>query len=225
MQHILIVSQDEAYRKALDALLREEGFHLSSARTVDEAVDQLYAKRVDLLIADLESWKGQGIDVYKSIREELAGKEISSIVVISPQVMKGLSFSLAFDDFVLQKEDCGEVLLRIRQLLWHQSKLDAGQIIKIQELIIDLNSYAVTLKGKRIYLTYKEYELLKCLALNRGKVFTRETLLDKVWGYDNYAGTRTVDIHIQRLRSKLGAYSDLIQTVRNVGYSFAGDTM
>ena len=104
------------------------------------------------------------------------------------------------------------------------SGLDAGQVIKIDELILDLNSYEVAIQGKRIYLTYKEYELLKCLLLNRGKVFTREALLDKVWGYDNYAGTRTVDIHIQRLRSKLGgAYSDMIQTVRNVGYSFAGD--
>jgi DNA-binding response OmpR family regulator len=224
MQHILIVSQDEKYRKALDSLLREEGFHLASARTADEAVDQFYAKRVDVLIADLESWKGQGINVYKSIRDELGGKDVSSIIVISPEMMLGISFSLAFEDFVVKKDEPHEVLLRIRQLLWHQSRLDAGQIIKIEDLIMDLNSYEVAIQGKRVYLTYKEYELLKCLVLNRGKVFTREALLDKVWGYDNYAGTRTVDIHIQRLRSKMGGtYSDLIQTVRNVGYSFAGD--
>ena len=224
MQHILIVSQDEQYRKALDSLLREEGFHLSCARTADEAVDQFYAKRVDVLIADLESWKGQGINVYKSIRDELGGKDVSIIIVISPEMMLGISFSLAFDDFVVKKDEPHEVLLRIRQMLWHQSRLDAGQIIKIEDLIMDLNSYEVAIQGKRVYLTYKEYELLKCLVLNRGKVFTREVLLDKVWGYDNYAGTRTVDIHIQRLRSKLGGtYSDLIQTVRNVGYSFAGD--
>ncbi len=224
MQHILIVSQDEEYRKALDSLLREEGFHLSSARTVEEAVDQLYAKRVDLLIADLESWKAQGINLYKSIRDEIGGKDVSSIIVIPAEMMRGISFSLTFDDFVLKKDDPSEVLLRIRQLLWHQSRLDAGQIIKIEDLVLDLNSYEVAIQGKRVYLTYKEYELLKCLILNRGKVFTREALLDKVWGYDNYAGTRTVDIHIQRLRSKLGGeYSDLIQTIRNVGYSFAGD--
>jgi two-component system alkaline phosphatase synthesis response regulator PhoP len=79
-------------------------------------------------------------------------------------------------------------------------------------------------KGKLVYLTYKEYELLKFLALNRGRVYTRETLLDKVWGYDNYVGTRTVDIHIQRLRTKLGGkYNEFLQTVRNVGYCFAGN--
>ncbi len=224
MQHILIVSQDEEYRKALDSLLREEGFHCSSARTADEAVDQLYARRVDLLIADLESWKEQGIAVYKRIREDLGGKDIFSIIIIAPAMMQGISFSLAFDDFAVKQVDPREVLLRIRQLLWHQSRLDAGQMIKIEDLLMDLNSYEVSIQGKRVYLTYKEFELLKCLVLNRGKVFTREALLDKVWGYDNYAGTRTVDIHIQRLRSKLGgAYSDMIQTVRNVGYSFAGD--
>jgi two-component system alkaline phosphatase synthesis response regulator PhoP len=224
VQHILIVSQDEDYRKALDSLLREEGFHLASARTADEAVDQLYARRVDLLIADLASWKEQGIAVYKRIREDLGGKDISSIIIIAPEMMQGISFSLAFDDFAVKQDDPREVLLRIRQLLWHQSRLDAGQMIKIEDLLMDLNSYEVSIQGKRVYLTYKEFELLKCLVLNRGKVFTREALLDKVWGYDNYAGTRTVDIHIQRLRSKLGGvYSDMIQTVRNVGYSFAGD--
>jgi two-component system, OmpR family, alkaline phosphatase synthesis response regulator PhoP len=224
MQHILIVSQDEEYRKALDSLLREEGFHLASARTADEAVDQLHARRVDLLIADLESWKEQGIAVYKRIREDLGGKDISSIIIIAPAMMPVISFSLAFDDFAVKQDDPREVLLRIRQLLWHQSRLDAGQMIKIEDLLMDLNSYEVSIQGKRVYLTYKEFELLKCLVLNRGKVFTREALLDKVWGYDNYAGTRTVDIHIQRLRSKLGGtYSDMIQTVRNVGYSFTGN--
>jgi two-component system alkaline phosphatase synthesis response regulator PhoP len=224
VQHILIVSQDEAYRKALDSLLRDEGFNRSSARTAEEAIDQLYARRVDLLIADLESWKEQGIAVYKRVREELGGRDMSSIIVISPEMMRDISFSLAFDDFVVKQDEPREVLLRIRQLLWHQSRLDAGQMIKIEDLIMDLNSYEVSIQGKRVYLTYKEFELLKCLVLNRGKVFTREALLDKVWGYDNYAGTRTVDIHIQRLRSKLGGkYSDMIQTVRNVGYSFAGD--
>lgn len=221
MQHILILSQDEAYRKALDSLLREEGFHLSSARTPEEAVDQFYARRVDLLIADLESWKEPGITVYRGIREGLGDREVSSIIVISPAMMKDISFSLAFDDFVVKQEDPSEVLARIRQHLWRRSKVDTRNMVKIEDLVIDLNNYDVVNRGKKIYLTYKEYELLKCLVLNRGKVFTRETLLDRVWGYENYAGTRTVDIHIQRLRTKLGGnMSSYISTIRNVGYCF-----
>ena len=139
-------------------------------------------------------------------------------------LMNKTSFTLAFDDFVIKNQDLTEVLLRIRQLLWRQSKLDSNNIIKIEDLILNMNSYEITVKGKTVYLTYKEYELLKFLVLNRGRVFTRDALLDKVWGYDNYAGTRTVDIHIQRLRTKLGGKSsEFIQTVRNVGYCFTAD--
>lgn len=216
-----MLSQDHAYQNALTSLLREQGFPLSSARTVEDALDQLYSKRIDLLIADLESWKEKGIAVYRQIRQELGGKDLSSIIIASLEVMQEIKFSLSFDDFVVKNDDPAEVLLRIRQLLWRQSRLDTENIVKIEDLIIDLNNYDVVNGGKKVYLTYKEYELLKCLVLNRGKVFTREILLDKVWGYDNYAGTRTVDIHIQRLRTKLGGtISDYIRTVRNVGYCF-----
>jgi len=139
-------------------------------------------------------------------------------------MIEHLEFSLAFDDFIIKDGDHKEIPLRIRQLLWRQSRLDTENIIKIKDLVLDLKSYEISVKGKRVYLTYKEYELLKFLVLNRGRVFTREALLDKVWGYNNYAGTRTVDIHIQRLRTKLGGTSnDFIQTVRNVGYCFIAE--
>ena len=135
--------------------------------------------------------------------------------------MNEIKFSLSFDDFVVKNDDPAEVLVRIRQLLWRRSKVDTENIIRIEDLILDLNNYDVVNRGNKVYLTYKEYELLKCLVLNRGKVFTREVLLDRVWGYDNYAGTRTVDIHIQRLRTKLGGkISSYISTIRNVGYCF-----
>jgi len=225
VQHILILGQDQEYNNRLISLLREEGFTLSCAHTIEETADQFYSKRIDLLIVDLESWKEEGLAVYKNVRHELGGKNFSSIIITPLDLMKGIKFSLSFDDFVLKHDDPAEVLVRIKQLLWRQSKLDVGNTIRIGDLAIDLNNYAVTVAGKRVYLTYKEYELLKFLVLNRGKVFNRETLLDKVWGYDNYAGTRTVDIHIQRLRTKLGGkYIDFIQTIRNVGYTFSDDT-
>lgn len=221
MQHILILGQDQVYQSTLASLLRGEGFSLSSAHTFEEALDQFYSKRIDLLIVDLESWKENGIAVYRQVREELGGKDLSSIIIASLDVMKEIKFSLSFDDFVVKNDDPAEVLLRIRQLLWRRSTLDTENIINIEELVIDLNNYDVVNRGKKVYLTYKEYELLKYLVLNRGKVFTRDILLDKVWGYDNYSGTRTVDIHIQRLRTKLGGkISGYIRTIRNVGYCF-----
>jgi len=224
MQHILILSQDEEYRNTLISLLKDAGYIVHSSDTIEDTIDQFYSKKLDLIIVDVESWKKEGIKVYKDLRHELGEKDFSSIIIVPVNVMKEINFSLAFDDFVIKSEDLQEVLLRIRQLLWRQSRLDSNNVIKIEDMIIDLNNYEVAVKGKRVYLTYKEYELLKFLALNRGRVFTREALLDKVWGYDNYAGTRTVDIHIQRLRTKLGGKSsDFIQTIRNVGYCFVAE--
>ena len=224
MQHILILSQDKDYRKALIPLLKDSGYLTYSSDSVEDTVEQFYSRKLDLIIVDVASWKEEGIKIYKNLRQELGTKDFSSIVIASMDLMNETSFTLAFDDFAIKNEDLKEVLLRIRQLLWRQSKLDSNNIIKIEDLILNMNSYEITVKGKTVYLTYKEYELLKFLLLNRGRVFTREVLLDKVWGYDNYAGTRTVDIHIQRLRTKLGGKSSsFIQTVRNVGYCFAAE--
>ena len=224
MQHILILSQDEEYRNTLLSLLKDAGYTVYPSDTIKDTVDQFYSKKLDLIIVDVESWKEEGIKTYRDLRDELGTKDFSSIIIIPMDMMEHVEFSLAFDDFIIKDGNLNEVPLRIRQLLWRQSRLDTENIIKINDLILDLNSYEVAVKGKRVYLTYKEYELLKFLVLNRGRVFTRDVLLDKVWGYDNYAGTRTVDIHIQRLRTKLGGgSSSFIQTVRNVGYCFISE--
>jgi len=224
MQHILILSQDEEYRNTLLSLLKDAGYTVYPSDTIKDTVDQFYSKKLDLIIVDVESWKEEGIKTYRDLRDDLGTKDFSSIIIIPMDMMEHVEFSLAFDDFIIKDGNLNEVPLRIRQLLWRQSRLDTENIIKINDLILDLNSYEVAVKGKRVYLTYKEYELLKFLVLNRGRVFTRDVLLDKVWGYDNYAGTRTVDIHIQRLRTKLGGgSSSFIQTVRNVGYCFISE--
>ena len=226
MQHILILSQDEEYRNSLINLLKDCDYTAYSSNSIEDTVDQFYSKKLDLIIIDVESWKEEGIKVYKDLKYELGEKDFSSIIIIPADLMNRVEFSLAFDDFIIKNENLKEVLLRIRQILWRQSKLDSNNIIKTEDLVLDLNNYQVVEKGKPINLTYKEYELLKFLLLNRGRVFTREVLLDKVWGYDNYAGTRTVDIHIQRLRTKLGGKSSsFIQTVRNVGYCFTAEKM
>ena len=224
MQHILVVSQDEAYSGTLIDLLRDEGYTVYLSVSVETAVEQLHTQKLDVLVVDIDSWKEEGVGVYKNLHQERGTRDLSCIIVASMECMKTVEFSLAFDDFIVKGGDPQEVPLRIKQFLWRQSRLDTENIVKVDNLVIDLNSYEVTINGKRVYLTYKEYELLKFLVLNRGRVFTREVLLDRVWGYDNYAGTRTVDIHIQRLRTKLALKSDShIQTVRNVGYSFSAE--
>ncbi len=221
MYGILFLSRDGEYRDRLISLLQDSGYNIFSSDNIEDAVNQFCASRVDLIIVDVESWKGEGITFYKELKFAIGMEDCLSIIIASADQMQRVRFSLAFDDFVIKKEDLQEVILRIRQLQWHQNKLDTSNIIKVENLIIDINRYEVSVKGKHLTLTYKEYELLKFLILNSGRVFSRETLLNRVWGYDNYAGTRTVDIHIQRLRNKLGGKtSTYIRTIRNVGYCF-----
>jgi DNA-binding response OmpR family regulator len=128
------------------------------------------------------------------------------------------------DDVVLTTAGPAEVEARLRLAIgrYHSSlESDPSEEIKAGELVIDEGSYVAKLRGKTLDLTFKEFELLKYLAQHPGRVFTRAQLLQEVWGYDYFGGTRTVDVHIRRLRAKLGAENEsLIGTVRNVGYRF-----
>jgi two-component system alkaline phosphatase synthesis response regulator PhoP len=111
--------------------------------------------------------------------------------------------------------------MRLRHLLVRFGRGDARTVIRYGPLVLEPDTYQASLNGEPLDLTYMEYELLKFLASHPGKVFSRETLLSRVWGYEYYGGARTVDVHIRRLRAKLGdAHEDLIHTVRSVGYRF-----
>ncbi|HTE84557.1 MAG TPA: response regulator transcription factor, partial [Dehalococcoidia bacterium] len=114
-----------------------------------------------------------------------------------------------------------EILLRVRAILRRRANVDSENVLRCGALLIDLANYKVMLDSRPIELTYKEYELLRFLASNRDKVFTREALLNRVWGYDYFGGARTVDVHIRRLRSKIEDRGHaFIETIRNVGYRF-----
>ena len=127
-----------------------------------------------------------------------------------------------FDDFCLTPFHPRELEARLYQMLWRSGgKSGSPDLIEYGSLAMNLETYQATIDGHPLGLTYMEYELLRFLAAQPGKVFTRETLLSQVWGYDYYGGARTVDVHVRRLRSKLGEeHANLIQTVRSVGYSF-----
>lgn len=131
---------------------------------------------------------------------------------LNPELMEGA------DDFVIEPFSAGELLLRLKRLAAADGETKA---IRIDGLVIHPDTYEALLDGAPLNLTYKEYELLKFLASRPGRVWDRQTLLNKIWEYDYFGGTRTVDVHIRRLRSKLGRYADLIQTVRQVGYKFS----
>jgi DNA-binding response OmpR family regulator len=126
-----------------------------------------------------------------------------------------------FDDFCLHPFQPRELEARLKHLFWRTGTGTRPELVEYGELVLNLETYQAAIAGKPLDLTYMEYELLKFLSSHPGKVFTRETLLSRVWGYEYYGGARTVDVHIRRLRAKLGEeHANLIQTVRSVGYRF-----
>ncbi|WP_051062913.1 winged helix-turn-helix domain-containing protein [Ilumatobacter nonamiensis] len=126
-----------------------------------------------------------------------------------------------FDDFCLSPFHPTELEARLRHLLSAEAEVQSADVVEYGSLALNLETYQASISGRSLDMTYMEYELLKFLAQNPGKVFTREILLSRVWGYEYYGGARTVDVHVRRLRAKLGEeHANLIQTVRSVGYRF-----
>lgn len=126
-------------------------------------------------------------------------------------------------DFILYPYETSELALRIIRLLGKSQKAKGGKLLNADGLIIDTESFEVTVDGRQLALTFKEFELLRFLASHRSRVHTREALLNQVWGYEYFGGLRTVDVHVRRIRAKLGAkHENLIQTVHGVGYKFIG---
>ncbi|UCC61381.1 MAG: response regulator transcription factor [Dehalococcoidia bacterium] len=139
-------------------------------------------------------------------------------------MIDSLDSAATIDDFVLKPWDATEVMLRVKRTLRRTSGIGRGESISCGDLVIDLDNCEVTVAGRVVTLTFKEYELLRFLAGNPGRVFTRDALLDEVWGHDYFGGDRTVDVHIRRLRSKIeDSTHTFIDTVRNIGYKFKKD--
>ena len=151
------------------------------------------------------------------------GISIPLLVVVTEGGLAGLTSDWGVDDVILDTAGPAEVEARLRLVVGRttEAAVEEGDPITAGALVIDEATYSVRLRGRILDLTYKEFELLKYLAQHPGRVFTRSQLLQEVWGYDYFGGTRTVDVHVRRLRAKLGTdYEVLIGTVRNVGYRF-----
>jgi len=144
------------------------------------------------------------------------------VALLSREALNRLDAGMVIDDFVVEPWDATEVMARTKRLLT-KTQEPGSEMIECGDLIIDLARCEVSVAGRLVTLTFKEFELLRFLASNKGRVFSREALLNEVWGYDYYGGDRTVDVHIRRLRSKLeDPTHTFIETVRNMGYKFKG---
>ncbi len=178
-----------------------------------------------------DGWAGAIVDAtndpegawafLRAIRKR-ADEQLPVIVLVSGAQLSELNHrDDLFDDFCLTPFHPSEFEARLRHLLSGDVAVASSDVVEYGALTLNLETYQAAIGGKPLDMTYMEYELLKFLAQNPGKVFTRELLLSRVWGYEYYGGARTVDVHVRRLRAKLGEeHAALIQTVRSVGYRF-----
>ena len=220
MGRVLILSN----KGDLSAQLRrdiESMGHNAAAAEFDNAAEAIHARKPDLILVNL-TLHGGIMGMWQQLRYDIEDSHTSAIVLISKDRIGEIELLAGMTDFILYPYDVRELAMRVELILRHREIGDAGDVIKIGNLVIDPAKYEVTVDGWPVVLTLKEYELLRYLATHRGRVITREILLDQVWGYNYYGGTRTVDVHIGRLRTKIetGKYS-FIKTVRGVGYIFA----
>ncbi|MBX3195450.1 MAG: response regulator transcription factor [Microbacteriaceae bacterium] len=148
------------------------------------------------------------------------GLNVPLVLVLTEGGLTAVSADWGVDDVVLESAGPAELDARIRLAIGRQAQQREGSKIQASGVVIDEASYSAKVHGRPLDLTFKEFELLRFLATHPSRVFTREQLLSEVWGYDYFGGTRTVDVHVRRLRAKLGDLESLIGTVRNVGYRF-----
>jgi two-component system alkaline phosphatase synthesis response regulator PhoP len=209
---------------ALQAALRRGGYDF---RCVGRP-DQVEAAEQD---ATKDGWGGAVVDADHDLasavtlcrhvrRREVPVSPL--LLVVEREQVGALSLrDDLFDDFCVLPIDAVEVVARLEHLLWRSGRGLKPDLIEHGPLLLNLETYQAAVAGRVLDLTYMEYELLRFLVTHSGKVFTRETLLNRVWGYEYYGGARTVDVHVRRLRAKLGEeHAHLIQTVRSVGYRF-----
>jgi two-component system response regulator ResD len=218
---ILIVDDDENICEVIKMYLDNAGFDTKVSHDGKKAQDAFLEYNPDLVLLDIMLPSMDGIDVLKWIRRENQTPVIM-LTAKGETFDKVLGLELGADDYIVKPFEPKELLARVKAVLRRFNTDNISkETLKFDGLIIDIDSYTVTYNGKEIKMPPKEFELLYYLASNRNRVFTREQLLCEVWGYDYPGDSRTVDVHIKRLREKLEEGSNWqIETVWGVGYKF-----
>jgi DNA-binding response OmpR family regulator len=219
VQNILVVSENGAHVDAITAALRRDGHLVRAEPAVERGLLLAREWHPAALFIDLDLGLTAG-GLAALLRDPHIRDGVAILAIARQQQFGLVGPGVAVDDVLLAPLDEDEVRLRVGRVLWSRTGGITGSVLRHGALIIDLDRYTVTVEDEVVDLTYKEYELLRFLASNPGKPFTREALLNRVWGYDYYGGSRTVDVHIRRIRSKIERHEPYIDTVRNVGYRF-----
>ena len=221
---ILVIDDDVNICEMLRLYLENEGYEIKTANDGAEGVSFFKMYEPDLVLLDIMLPRKDGWQVCREIRE-ISSKPIIMITAKGEVFDKVLGLELGADDFMVKPLEMKELSVRIKAVLRrcnsHENQNDE-EVIKFDNIEISLQKYELKLKGKSVDIPPKELELLYFLASNYNRVFTRDQLLDKVWGFDYIGDSRTVDVHVKRLREKLEGVSDkwILKTVWGVGYKF-----
>lgn len=224
-EKILIIEDEKDIVKMLDYNFKKEGYRVISAYDGEEGLDLARREHPDLIILDLMLPGMDGWEVCKSLKKESKTTSIPIIMLTAKtqEVDKVVGLELGADDYVTKPFSPRELIARVKAVLRRVKEKDRlPEVLKIGDLTIDFSKIMITLKNKPIELTAKEFELLKTLIQARGRVLSRDYLLDTIWGFDHALEiqTRTVDVHIRTLRKKLKNEARRIITVKNYGYRF-----
>jgi len=223
-KRILVVDDEKHILELIEYNLIENGYEVETSVEGLDAIEKIKGNKYDLIILDLMLPGINGIEICKKARNEL---KISTPIIMltakSEEIDKILGLEFGADDYITKPFSIRELMARVKAILRRNATtgeiVENENVIIINDLVIDKEKYEVTIKNDKVALTLKEFELLTTLAGNRGKVLTRDNLLDAIWGYDYIGETRTVDVHVRYLRKKLNdSDGKYIETVRGIGY-------
>ena len=225
MKKILLVDDEEDILEFLKYNLEQENFEVLASTNGEDALKQI-SKNPDLIVLDIMMPEIDGFELYKLIKKNKESQDIPIIFLTAKSgetdEIKGLN--LGASDYIQKPISPKKLIARIKSNLRKSSLADKkakiADEVKIGPLVIDVQKFVVKIDGKQKFFPRKEFQLLHFLASNPGRVLNRETLLKEIWGNDVYVIDRTIDVHIRKVREKLGKHSELIETVKGIGYRF-----
>lgn len=218
MFSILVAEDDRNLQKLMSAILRQNGYEVITADDGEAALEQLHSNHVDLLICDIMMPNINGYQLTKEVRER--NPDIPILMVTARETLddKKKGFRVGTDDYMVKPIDMDEMMLRVSALL-RRSRIHTERHLRIGEVTVDYDTLTVTRDSSSLTLPNKEFFLLFKLLSYPGQIFTRQQLMDEIWGPEHETDERTVDVHVRRLRDKLGEYPEFnIETVRGLGY-------
>lgn len=226
MTKLLIADDNRQITSVLSEYAKKDGYEIELAYDGGQVLEKFESFAPDVILLDVMMPRMDGFEVCRTIRKT-STVPIIMITARGEDFEKIMGLDVGADDYIVKPFSCGEVMARVRAILRRINLTTANsKIFKTGNLIINLENYIVEIGGNSVKLTKKEIEILWTLATNTNKVFSRDNLLDKLWGFDFFGDSRTVDSHIKRLRAKLDEYEHIgweIQTIWGVGYKFAAN--